>query len=195
MADYLADLEEEESTMEDVWTIRDHPRLDIWEGNDEIMDDEVERGSHSRLSPLARLSPLEEDHHGGNYAFQDDYSISTGGNGRSHEYTSDEMMSSYSGPLPDPIRLKGVGGTTLFGLNNRFDDDFPSYLVGKVAPEEFHSTMNQINSTLHKSIPFNLRCLICGCLCCCCTLGISLGPVLYLNKRVSHAHLKKSFLY
>ena len=35
--------------------------------------------------------------------------------------------------VPDPIRLRGVGGTTMFGLNNRFENDFPSYLVGKVS--------------------------------------------------------------
>ena len=71
----------------------------------------------------------------------------------------------------------------MFGLNNHFQDEFPSHLVGKVAPEEFHSTMDHINSVLSKSIPFNLKCLICGSLCCCCTLGISLGPVIYLSKR------------
>jgi len=55
--------------------------------------------------------------------------------------------------------------------------------MGKVASEEFHSTLDRLNAILHKSVPFNLKCLLCGCLCCCCTLGLSLGPVLYLSKR------------
>ena len=92
-----------------------------------------------------------------------------------------------------------------FGLTNRFDDEFPSSLVGKVchfiphqmikiafllsalqvAQEEFHSTIGRVNAILQKSIPWNLRCLLCGCLCCCCTFGISLGAGIYLGKRVS----------
>ena len=45
--------------------------------------------------------------------------------------------------------------------------------------------MLRINRILRKSIPFNLKCFLCGCLCCCCTFGLSLGPVFCLNKRVS----------
>jgi hypothetical protein len=29
--------------------------------------------------------------------------------------------------------------------------------------------------------------LICGCICCCCTIGLSLCPVIYLNKRSKNA--------
>lgn len=29
--------------------------------------------------------------------------------------------------------------------------------------------------------------LIFGCICCCCTLGLSLCPVLFLNNRSKHA--------
>ena len=56
--------------------------------------------------------------------------------------------------------------------------------LSQVASEEFHSTLGRLNAILQKSIPFNLKCLLCGCLCCFCTLGLSMGPVLYLNKRV-----------
>ena len=54
--------------------------------------------------------------------------------------------------VPDPIRIRGVGGTTMsvlfafvlrcskthyvhcrFGLSNRFDEEFPQSLVGKVS--------------------------------------------------------------
>lgn len=33
----------------------------------------------------------------------------------------------------------------------------------------------------------NVRWWLCGCICCCCTLGMSLWPVVCLNKRV-HLH-------
>lgn len=50
--------------------------------------------------------------------------------------------------------------------------------------EEYQSTINGVNAILLKSVPLNLKFLLCGCLCCVCTLGMSLGPVFYLNKRV-----------
>lgn len=87
-------------------------------------------------------------------------------------------------PVPEPILLKGVGGSTLFGISNYFKDEYPTTLTGKVAPEEFLGTMEQLNGILQKSVPFNLKLLLCGCLCCCCTLGLSLGPVVYMNKRM-----------
>lgn len=92
-----------------------------------------------------------------------------------------------------------------FGLTNRFDDEFPQSLIGKVCPmqwecsgdvtgllfqvarEEYLLTIGRVNAILQKSIPWNLRCLLCGCLCCCCTLGLSLGAGIYLSKRVSHS--------
>ena len=39
--------------------------------------------------------------------------------------------------------------------------------------------------TLRKTLPVNVRWLFCGCLCCCCTLGCSMWPVICLSKRVS----------
>jgi hypothetical protein len=72
-----------------------------------------------------------------------------------------------------------------FGLSNKFEDEFPSALGGKVAPEEFKGTMTRLNSVLKKTLPVNVKWLFCGCLCCCCTLGCSLWPVVCLSKRVS----------
>ena len=73
-----------------------------------------------------------------------------------------------------------------FGLSNRFDSDFPSALHARVAPEEYKATITRINVTLRKTLPVNVRWLFCGCLCCCCTLGCSMWPVICLSKRTRH---------
>jgi len=52
--------------------------------------------------------------------------------------------------------------------------------VFQVAPEEFKDTVLRINSTLKKALPVNVKWLLCGCICCCCTLGCSLWPVVCL---------------
>ncbi|KAI1234668.1 Cysteine-rich hydrophobic domain-containing protein 1, partial [Lamprotornis superbus] len=70
-----------------------------------------------------------------------------------------------------------------FGLSNKFDTEFPSVLTGKVAPEEFKTSISRVNACLRKNLPVNVKWLLCGCLCCCCTLGCSLWPVVCLNKR------------
>ncbi|KAF7384809.1 hypothetical protein HZH68_014421 [Vespula germanica] len=74
----------------------------------------------------------------------------------------------------------------LFGLSNRFESEFPSGLVSRVAPEEFKATVMRINSVLKKTLPVNVKWLFCGCVCCCCTLGCSLWPVICLSKRTQH---------
>ncbi|KAG8134898.1 hypothetical protein E2320_007970, partial [Naja naja] len=71
-----------------------------------------------------------------------------------------------------------------FGLSNKFEAEFPSSLTGKVAPEEFKASISRVNSCLKKNLPVNVRWLLCGCLCCCCTLGCSMWPVICLSKRV-----------
>lgn len=58
-------------------------------------------------------------------------------------------------------------------------------LVLQVAPEEFKTSISRVNACLRKNLPVNVKWLLCGCLCCCCTLGCSLWPVVCLNKRVS----------
>ncbi|KAG9330214.1 hypothetical protein JZ751_026098 [Albula glossodonta] len=54
----------------------------------------------------------------------------------------------------------------------------------RVAPEEFKASISRVNGCLRKTLPVNVRWLLCGCLCCCCTLGFSLWPVICLSKRV-----------
>uniref|UniRef100_A0A803V4R6 Cysteine rich hydrophobic domain 1 n=1 Tax=Ficedula albicollis TaxID=59894 RepID=A0A803V4R6_FICAL len=79
-----------------------------------------------------------------------------------------------------------------FGLSNKFDTEFPSVLTGKVAPEEFKTSISRVNACLRKNLPVNVKWLLCGCLCCCCTLGCSLWPVVCLNKRLGlHWKLSK----
>ncbi|XP_058241117.1 cysteine-rich hydrophobic domain-containing protein 2 isoform X2 [Hemibagrus wyckioides] len=53
----------------------------------------------------------------------------------------------------------------------------------QVAPEEFKASISRVNGCLRKTLPVNVRWLLCGCLCCCCTLGLSLWPVICLSKR------------
>jgi len=88
--------------------------------------------------------------------------------------------------IPDPCIIRGAGNITVFGLSNRFDTDFPNLLHARVAPEEFKATVTRVNVTLRKTLPVNVRWLFCGCLCCCCTLGCSMWPVICLSKRTRH---------
>ncbi|XP_005228040.1 cysteine-rich hydrophobic domain-containing protein 1 isoform X2 [Bos indicus] len=94
---------------------------------------------------------------------------------------SEEHLRRYA---PDPVLVRGAGHITVFGLSNKFDTEFPSVLTGKVAPEEFKTSIGRVNACLKKALPVNVKWLLCGCLCCCCTLGCSLWPVICLNKRV-----------
>ncbi|XP_075394707.1 cysteine-rich hydrophobic domain-containing protein 1 [Tenrec ecaudatus] len=93
---------------------------------------------------------------------------------------SEEHLRRYA---PDPVLVRGAGHITVFGLSNKFDTEFPSILTGKVAPEEFKTSIGRVNACLKKALPINVKWLLCGCLCCCCTLGCSLWPVICLNKR------------
>jgi len=88
--------------------------------------------------------------------------------------------------VPDPIIVRGAGNITVFGLSNRFDTEMSTSLHARVAPEEFKATVTRVNVTLRKNLPINVRWLFCGCLCCCCTLGCSMWPVICLSKRTRH---------
>ncbi|ELT95725.1 hypothetical protein CAPTEDRAFT_135139 [Capitella teleta] len=88
--------------------------------------------------------------------------------------------------VPDPIVVRGAGNVTVFGLSNRFEIEFPSALAAKVAPEEYRASVARINSVLKKTLPVNAKWLFCGCVCCCCTLGCSMWPIVCLNKRTRH---------
>ncbi|XP_042335503.1 cysteine-rich hydrophobic domain-containing protein 1 isoform X1 [Sceloporus undulatus] len=84
---------------------------------------------------------------------------------------------------PEPVAVRGAGQITVFGLSNKFDTEFPSVLTGKVAPEEFKTSISRVNACLKKNLPINVKWLLCGCLCCCCTLGCSLWPAVCLTKK------------
>lgn len=96
-----------------------------------------------------------------------------------------------------------------FGLSNRFEIEFPPALAAKVcardcnqnylksgrlqvAPEEYRASVARINSVLKKTLPVNAKWLFCGCVCCCCTLGCSMWPIVCLNKRVSQQTNKQT---
>ncbi|GAA48150.1 cysteine-rich hydrophobic domain 2 protein [Clonorchis sinensis] len=84
---------------------------------------------------------------------------------------------------PEPVIIKGCGDITIFGMNNRFKEEFPNELHGKLAPEEFQETIRKVNDRLEKSLPTHVRWLFCGLLCCCCTAGCSLWPVIHMSRR------------
>ncbi|UYV72771.1 CHIC2 [Cordylochernes scorpioides] len=90
-------------------------------------------------------------------------------------------------PTTSGVCYMAGGDVCRFGLSNRFDMEFPSELAAKVAPEEFKDTVIRVNSVLKKTLPVNVKWLLCGCLCCCCTLGCSLWPVICLSKRTKHS--------
>ncbi|RCN31696.1 hypothetical protein ANCCAN_22515 [Ancylostoma caninum] len=77
----------------------------------------------------------------------------------------------------------------MFGLNSRFDTDFPSELIGRVAPEELSDTLGRINNVLKRHVQMSSRWLLCGLLFCCCSFGCSLFPVVCLNRRASYSIL------
>ncbi|XP_063724922.1 cysteine-rich hydrophobic domain-containing protein 2-like [Symsagittifera roscoffensis] len=93
-------------------------------------------------------------------------------------------------PAPQPVIIRGTGSVTIFGLSNRFDTEFPQALHAKLAQEEFRQTMGEVNEVLRRTMPLNFRWLLCGCVCCCCTLGCSLWPVICLNKRTRNTITK-----
>ncbi|GMT19333.1 hypothetical protein PFISCL1PPCAC_10630 [Pristionchus fissidentatus] len=82
-----------------------------------------------------------------------------------------------------PIVIRGVGQLTMFGLNSRFDMEFPSVLTGRVAPEELMATLSRVNALLKRHINGSARWLLCGLLFCCCSFGCSMWPVVCLNRR------------
>ncbi|RZC33245.1 Erf4 domain containing protein [Asbolus verrucosus] len=59
----------------------------------------------------------------------------------------------------------------------------PSRLITKVAPEEYEVTLHLINKVLRKNLINNLTWFLCGCVPLCCTLGCSMCPAVYFNKR------------
>lgn len=83
----------------------------------------------------------------------------------------------------DPVIIRGAGNITIFGVSNKFNESFPSQLYSKLAPEEFRDTVKQINSILTRELANSFRWLVFGSVFCCCTLGCSLFPVIFINKK------------
>ena len=83
----------------------------------------------------------------------------------------------------DPVVIRGAGNITIFGVSNKFNEQFPSQLYSKLAPEEFRDTIKQINSILNRKLANSFRWLVFGSIFCCCTLGCSLFPVIFINKK------------
>ena len=72
-----------------------------------------------------------------------------------------------------------------FGMNSRFNTEYPDQLTGYIAPEELSATLTRVNSVLKRHVQTSSRWLLCGLAFCCCSLGCSMWPVLCLNRRVS----------
>jgi len=85
--------------------------------------------------------------------------------------------------VKDPVLIRGAGNITIFGVSNRFSEQFPTQLTAKLAPEEFKDTIKQINNILNKELANSLKWLVFGSIFCCCTLGCSLLPVIFMNKK------------
>jgi hypothetical protein len=87
----------------------------------------------------------------------------------------------------EPIIIRGDGNITIFGIFNRFSREFPAKLAAKIAPEEYRDTITNVNIILKKELTNSLKWLIFGSICCCCTFGMSLLPVFYINKKAKLA--------
>ena len=48
-----------------------------------------------------------------------------------------------------------------FGLNSRFDTEFPSELTGRVAPEELSATLSRINNVLKRHVQVSRYFFLC----------------------------------
>ena len=82
------------------------------------------------------------------------------------------------------FNVAGEGNITLFGLSNMFSTDFPGMLIGRISKEEFQTSIGKINALLQEHHNTNVKLMLLGCLCCCCSLGCSLlWPTLALSKR------------
>ncbi|KAM6151699.1 cysteine-rich hydrophobic domain-containing protein 1 isoform 2-T2 [Rhynchocyon petersi] len=156
--DTISELEEEEEEKE--------------EEEEEEEEEAVTPSSQSSSSPSVSGPDNDDD--------EEDEEEEEGASLPPARVVSEEDLRRYA---PDPVLVRGAGHITVFGLSNKFDTEFPSVLTGKVAPEEFKTSIGRVNACLKKAIPVNVRWLLCGCLCCCCTLGCSLWPVICLSKR------------
>ncbi|CAP33507.2 Protein CBR-TAG-266 [Caenorhabditis briggsae] len=97
--------------------------------------------------------------------------------------SDDESEPIYIHKEKDPIVIRGVGNITVFGMNSRFNTEYPPELTGYIAPEELSATLSRVNSVLKRHVQTSSRWLLCGLAFCCCSLGCSMWPVICLNRR------------
>ncbi|PAV82223.1 hypothetical protein WR25_21808 [Diploscapter pachys] len=133
---------------------------------------------------IAVISTNDDDDNEDDAIEEDGVRRRNGSRGRGRR-SSDGEMNGCMSTLPShrSIIIHGVGHITLFGLNSRFDTEFPSELTGRVAPEELSATLQRINAVLKRHVQMSSRWLLCGLLFCCCSMGCSMWPVVCLNKR------------
>ena len=67
--------------------------------------------------------------------------------------------STFSSEKPKTEVLKGIGEVTIFGLNCKYENEFPTQLLGRLAPEEFARMIARINQILKRSIPQQVKLL------------------------------------
>jgi hypothetical protein len=99
-----------------------------------------------------------------------------------HDYDTDYCANANL-IIKEPVLIRGAGNITVFGISNKFSDQFPTQLNAKLAPEEFRDTIKHINSILSKELENSFKWLIFGSLFCCCTFGCSFLPVIFMNKK------------
>lgn len=103
-------------------------------------------------------------------------------------YDESELPSQFALYEMEPIIIRGNGNLTIFGLSNSFTADFPNVLIGKVSREEYEITMRKINNLMRGQLSLNARLLLLGCLCFCCSFGLSLvWPSIALKKKTKAA--------
>ncbi|XP_066256330.1 cysteine-rich hydrophobic domain-containing protein 2-like [Euwallacea similis] len=81
------------------------------------------------------------------------------------------------------VLVRGDGTIVLFGVPNHYRLDLPQKLTSRLAPEEFRFTVRRINKLLDTEIIMNFLFFIMGCFLCPCTAGVTMAPVVLLNKR------------
>ncbi|CAI2348921.1 unnamed protein product [Caenorhabditis sp. 36 PRJEB53466] len=97
--------------------------------------------------------------------------------------SSDESEPIYIPREKEPVVIRGIGNITVFGMNSRFNTEYPPELTGYIAPEELSATLSRVNAVLKRHVQTSSRWLLCGLAFCCCSLGCSMWPVLCLNRR------------
>ncbi|CAF1493515.1 unnamed protein product [Adineta steineri] len=106
---------------------------------------------------------------------------------RINDDNNNDLIPNFMPRIFEPIIIRGTGHITVFALNNKFNEEYPQGLMHKVSRDEYQETIKHVNMILRKNIPNHLKWLLCGCICCCCTMGLSLCPVIFLNKRSKQA--------